>query len=105
MGGKQTKSGSHHTEPGVFGIIVCDDAGIIGFANPLTEGILGFRPGELVGQSISVTLPQVIQKFHDKVLETYVHRNMGSWLGSKIMNRPRLLPMQHKDGRVVRLLQ
>ena len=53
------------------GVIVSDQAGVVLLANPRAEAMLGYAPGELLGQSIEVTLPERLRAMHRHMRERY----------------------------------
>lgn len=57
----------HATE----GIIVTDDRGVIVRANPSTENLFGYAPGELIGQRIELMIPQRYAEKHVHHRQTY----------------------------------
>lgn len=56
------------------GIIVTDNLGIILLANNSIEKIFGYKPEELINQSVSILLPKSIQQSHEEKVANY-HKN------------------------------
>lgn len=57
----------HATE----GIVVTDDRGLIVRANPSTERLFGYAPGELIGRRIELLIPQRYAERHAHHRQTY----------------------------------
>ncbi len=66
------------------GVIISDQTGVILMANPRCEAMLGYEPGELLGQSIEVMLPERLRAMHRQMRERYAPspqpRSMGRGL-------------------------
>jgi PAS domain S-box-containing protein len=78
------------------GIIVMDDRSIILAINPSVERILGYAPDELVGQPLSILIPERFRDSHRAGVERYLgtgKRNIP-WSGVE-------LPALAKSGREV----
>ncbi|HEY8380399.1 MAG TPA: PAS domain S-box protein [Nannocystis sp.] len=92
--------------------IVCDAEGLIVFANRQTERLFGYRPAELLGQTVEVLVPARLRAGHMKFRGTYAHaprsRPMGSGLdlvgvrkdGSEFPVEISLSPFR-EDGRML----
>ena len=76
-------------------VIVINDKGIIESANPVTENIFGFTPDEMVGQNVSMLMPEPISHEHDHYLAEY--RKTGV---AKILRTGRQVEAKHKSGRL-----
>jgi two-component system CheB/CheR fusion protein len=74
-------------------IVTIDERGIIGNFSPGTEDILGFRPDEVIGQNVSILMPEPDRSGHDGYLEHYLKTGE-----KKIIGRGRELNARHKDG-------
>jgi formate hydrogenlyase transcriptional activator len=75
------------------GVIVCDDAGTILYANPQVAIIFGYTAGELLGASIDVLLP-------DSSRRTHASERKRFWTNpeSRRMGAGRELHGRRKDG-------
>lgn len=66
------------------GILVVDAGGVIQLANPMAEQLFGYEPGELIGSSVDVLLPDRLRAAHGTHRAGYVAhprtRAMGSGL-------------------------
>ena len=78
-----TRSGGHHqdeeaarwraiVESAVDAIIVIDRAGCIEFFNPAAERLFGYSGAEVLGQNISMLMPEPYSSEHDSYLSRYV---------------------------------
>lgn len=67
----------HATE----GIVICNKAGIIVRANPSSEKLFGYKPGELIGKAVETLVPTNHAVDHSKLREGYMKhphaRSMG----------------------------
>lgn len=82
-------------ETAVDGIIVIDDHGKIGYANPAALRLFGYTASELAGKNVSVLMPQPYRSAHDDYIANY--RNSGI---RKIIGIGREVTGQRKDGSV-----
>jgi PAS domain S-box-containing protein len=88
----------HVTEAASEAIFTIDESSTILFANSAVQGVLGYKPEELVGQKLTVIIPERLRSQHEHGIRRYVEtgqRNL-SWSGV-------LLPGLHKDGHEVPL--
>lgn len=46
------------------GILIIDAEGLIKLANPVSERMFGYEPGELIGQQLEILIPQSVRKNH-----------------------------------------
>ena len=77
------------------GIITIDDEGIVESVNSAAEKLFGYRPDEIVGQSVSLLMPAPYQDAHDGYLASY--KETGR---SEIVGTNRELQAQRRDGTV-----
>ena len=77
----------------VDGVITIDDAGLIESINPATEKIFGYTAKDIVGQSVSVLMPEPYRGEHDQSIGSSL------WAGeSQIMGVGREVTGRCKDG-------
>ena len=84
------------TEVDPDGIVVMDDVGVIVSANPAMERIFGYTPEELVGEPLSILVPERFREAHSKGIQRYLatgRRNIP-WTGVE-------LPGLTKSGREI----
>ena len=77
------------------GIVTIDSQGVILSINQAIESIFGYRPKELLGQNVSVLMPEPYRSQHDIYLSRYRDESASSILG----NRRRLVGLR-KSGEV-----
>lgn len=77
----------------VDGIITIDAAGIVDSYNAACERIFGFSAEEVVGQSVSMLMPQAYRADHDRRLKDYLETGQA-----KIIGIGREMRGQHKNG-------
>src|SRR5688500_2706088 len=68
------------------GILIMDDRSVILAANPAVERMLGYSPGELVGQSLPVIIPERLRQAHRDGVQRYLatgRRNIP-WTGVEL---------------------
>ena len=58
-------------ETAVDAILVINGDGIIHLVNPATEKLFGYQSAELVGQNVSMLMPEPYHSSHDGYLENY----------------------------------
>lgn len=74
-------------------IVVCDSTGAITFWNPAAERMFGFAPGEALGQSLDIIIPERQRQRH---WDGY-HQTMRTGItryGTSLLR----VPAVHKDG-------
>jgi len=79
----------------VDAIIVIDEAGAIQSINPAGERMLGYTSNELVGNNVSMIMPEPYRSAHDRYVSAYLQTGFA-----KIIGRGRELEHQRKDGSV-----
>ncbi|NQV56129.1 MAG: PAS domain S-box protein, partial [Rhodospirillales bacterium] len=80
----------------VDAIIMIDENGLIEKANNAATDLLGFETKELIGQNVSMLMPEPDQSNHDGYLDRY--KKGGE---SKIIGIGREVLARHKDGSIV----
>ena len=68
-------------------VISVDETSMILFANPATTRVFGYTPSELVGQPLTVLMPEFMRKRHTGGLERYLktgHRHI-KWQGTELV--------------------
>ncbi len=63
--------------------IVTDRSGRIVFVNGTAERLFGYGPGELVGQSVTVLLPEQVRRIHPDHVESYFSKPRPRSLGER----------------------
>lgn len=81
-----------------YGLVTIDDHGIIHNANPALETVLGYSPDEIIGNNISMLMPEPDRSQHDSYITRYLSTNE-----SRIIDSGREVNGLHKDGRLVPL--
>ncbi len=81
------------TENAFDAIITTDENGVIDTINHAVEKMFGYEPDDLIGQNVSVLMPEPYGKEHDR----YIHRYLVTGKGRLINNRTELVG-QRKDG-------
>jgi len=80
----------------VDGIITIDEKGIIGGANNAVERILGWAPAELVGNNVTIVMPEAFHAEHDGYITRYLQTKEA-----KIIGIGREVNALHKNGSLV----
>jgi len=80
-------------ENAIDGIITIDDKGLIEHLNPAALELFGYRKEELVGQNVSVLMPQPDRSNHDTYIHNYNHTGKKHIIGIG-----REVHGQRKDG-------
>jgi diguanylate cyclase (GGDEF)-like protein/PAS domain S-box-containing protein len=78
------------------GILVVDEAGVIRATNPSLDHMLGYEPGELLGQPLDIIIPPEYAERHRQHLEHF--HAAGE---AHIMGKGREVAGFHKDGHQV----
>lgn len=79
-------------------VITINSQGIIASANPAVENIFGYRPAELIGQNVSMLMPDPDRSQHDGYLSRYMETREPHFIGTS-----REVMGQHKDGHLIPL--
>ena len=82
-------------ETAVNAIITINAKGLIETANSATERIFGYKLDEMIGQNISMLMPQPYRSQHDGYLQSYLETGM-----KKIIGIGREAVGQKKDGTI-----
>jgi PAS domain S-box-containing protein len=85
-------------ETATDGIVSVDVSGIITYANPAVQRILGYEPSYLVGRPLTVLMPEELRSMHTKGFERYLTTGDRSldWRAVEVAG-------MHADGRRVPL--
>jgi PAS domain S-box-containing protein len=62
-------------------VIVINEQGIIEQANPATEQIFGYTPEEVIGQNVSMLMPEQTRSEHDRYLSNYCETGVKNTIG------------------------
>ncbi len=65
----------------VDAIIIIEGDGIIESINPAAEKMFAYKPGELIGQNVSVLMPEPFAGEHDQYLQNYHHTGKAKIIG------------------------
>jgi len=68
-------------ETAVDAIVVIDEAGVIQSANPATELLFGYDVEELIGQNVSMLMPDPDRTAHDSLLADYMRTGSRRVIG------------------------
>lgn len=74
-------------------MIAIDVRGIIQHVNPAATRILGYSPEELVGQNVSVLMPEPFRTEHDRYIQDYLQSGKA-----KVIGRGREVTAMRRDG-------
>ncbi len=64
-------------------IIIIDEKGRIESVNPAALEIFGYTAHELVGQNVSILMPEPYKSMHDRYIENYLRTGKGNILGRR----------------------
>ena len=69
----------------VDGVITIDQHGLIDTVNPATEKIFGYSSEEMIGQNVSMLMPNPYRREHDGYINNYLStgnkKNYRNWPG------------------------
>lgn len=68
-------------EAAVDGIITIDEKGVILYANPAAERLFGYTSEQLLGNNISMLMPQAYAEHHDEYLARYLRSGQATIVG------------------------
>jgi PAS domain S-box-containing protein len=74
-------------------IVTSDEHGVIVSVNQSTERIFGWTPAELIGQNVSILMPEQERLAHDGYI-----KNHSEGKPARTISQERELEAQHKDG-------
>ncbi|HXF54418.1 MAG TPA: PAS domain S-box protein [Hyphomicrobiaceae bacterium] len=80
-------------ESAVSAIITIDDRGLIESVNPATERLFGYTASELIGENVSILMPEPYRSAHDGYIANYLATGV-----KKIIGIGREVTGQRKDG-------
>ncbi|CAH1209025.1 Histidine kinase [Candidatus Nitrotoga sp. BS] len=74
-------------------VITIDDKGIIRSANPVVENLFGYSRNEVIGQNVSILMPEPHSSAHDGYMERYYRTGQAHIIGTG-----REIEGLHKNG-------
>lgn len=77
----------------IDGIITMDQTGTIETINPAAEKIFGYKHGELIGEKVTLLMPETTASQHNEFVKTYMETGQSTVLGNR-----REVKAQRKDG-------
>jgi PAS domain S-box-containing protein len=79
-------------------VLLGDAQGLITYANPAAEALLGWPAGDLAGRSITELIPAPMRAQHERGFRRYQHTGVA-----RVMGRPIRVPVLRRNGTEVRL--
>ncbi|HKI37557.1 MAG TPA: PAS domain S-box protein [Gemmataceae bacterium] len=79
-------------------IITIDDHGIVETVNPAVRQVFGYEPGEVIGQSVGVLMPEPYRSEHDGYIANYLRTGVARAVGCASE-----VPGRRKDGTTIPL--
>src|SRR5690348_15876273 len=66
-------------------VVSADESGAIQFANPATTRVFGYDPAELIGQPLTVLMPEFMRKLHENGFKRYLATGQRhtNWQGTE----------------------
>lgn len=80
----------------VDGIITIDERGVVNSINPSAQKLVGYTSAEVVGQNVTMLMPEPYDSEHDFYLNNYLKTGI-----TRIMGSTREVPVLCKDGRTI----
>ncbi len=81
------------TENAFDAIITADEHGVIDTINHAVEKMFAYEPGELIGQNVSILMPEPYSQEHDRYISKYLMTGKG-----RLINNRAEVVAQRKDG-------
>ncbi len=79
-------------------IVTIGRGGIVESVNAATEGIFGYSPDQIIGQNVSMLMPEPDRSAHDQYLERY-----HSGTRARVVGQEREVMGRHRDGSPIAL--
>ena len=80
----------------VDGVVIIDEEGIISAVNPSAVDMFGYEQEELIGQNVSMLMPEPHRSAHGGYIRGYRHTGKKNYIGTIRDERGR-----HKDGSII----
>jgi PAS domain S-box-containing protein len=82
-------------ESAVTAIVTIDDRGVIESVNPATERLFGYSARDLIGQNVTILMPEPYRSEHDGYIRSYLETGI-----KRIMGIGREVSGRRKDGTI-----
>lgn len=86
-------------ETAVEGIVTINERGVILTANRAATAMFGYAPGEMIGQNVSMLMPEPARSEHDGYLKRYLATGER-----RIIGQPREVEAVRKDGSLLPII-